>query len=60
MRRFIPHVIEPSGGCDRATLAFLVDAYHEETVNDTLRVVMKFHPKLAPVKVAVLPLLEEK
>jgi len=57
--KFFPHVIEPSGGCDRATLAFLVDAYHEETVNDALRVVMKFHPKLAPVKVAVLPLLKK-
>jgi glycyl-tRNA synthetase len=57
--KYFPHVIEPSGGCDRATLAFLVDAYHEETVNDALRVVMKFHPKLAPVKVAVLPLLKK-
>jgi glycyl-tRNA synthetase len=57
--KFFPHVIEPSGGCDRGTLAFLVDAYHEETVNDTLRVVMKFHPKLAPIKVAVLPLLKK-
>jgi len=57
--KFFPHVIEPSGGCDRAALAFLVDAYHEETVNDTLRVVMKFHPQLAPVKVAVLPLLKK-
>ncbi len=57
--KIYPYVIEPSGGCDRATLAFLVDAYHEETVNDTLRVVMKFHPKLAPIKVAVLPLLKK-
>jgi len=57
--KFYPHVIEPSGGCDRGTLAFLVDAYHEETVNDTLRVVMKFHPRLAPIKVAVLPLLKK-
>src|SRR5208283_4802670 len=57
--KIYPFVIEPSGGCDRATLAFLVDAYHEETVNDTLRVVMKFHPKLAPIKVAVLPLLKK-
>ena len=57
--KFFPHVIEPSGGCDRAALAFLVDAYHEETVNDTLRVVLKFHPKLAPIKVAVLPLLKK-
>jgi glycyl-tRNA synthetase len=57
--KFFPHVIEPSGGCDRAALAFLVDAYHEETVNDALRVVMKFHPQLAPIKVAVLPLLKK-
>jgi len=57
--KIYPYVIEPSGGCDRATLAFLVDAYHEETVNDALRVVLKFHPKLAPIKVAVLPLLKK-
>jgi glycyl-tRNA synthetase len=57
--KFYPYVIEPSGGCDRATLAFLVDAYHEEVVNDATRVVMKFHPKLAPIKVAVLPLLKK-
>ena len=57
--KFYPHVIEPSGGCDRGTLAFLVDAYHEEVVNDSTRVVMKFHPKLAPIKVAVLPLLKK-
>ncbi len=57
--KFYPHVIEPSGGCDRGTLAFLVDAYHEETVNEQTRVVMKFHPKLAPIKVAVLPLLKK-
>ena len=57
--KFFPHVIEPSGGCDRATLAFLVDAYHEEIVNDATRVIMKFHPKLCPIKVAVLPLLKK-
>ncbi len=57
--KFFPHVIEPSGGCDRGTLAFLVDAYHEEVVNEATRVVMKFHPKLAPIKVAVLPLLKK-
>ncbi len=57
--KFYPHVIEPSGGCDRGTLAFLVDAYHEEVVKDSTRVVMKFHPKLAPIKVAVLPLLKK-
>ncbi len=56
---FYPYVIEPSGGCDRGTLAFLVDAYHEEVVNEATRVVMKFHPKLCPIKVAVLPLLKK-
>jgi len=56
-KRYIPYVIEPSLGADRVTLAFLVEAYDEETVgeNDT-RVVMHFHPALAPIKVAVLPL----
>ncbi len=55
--RYVPYVIEPSLGADRVTLAFLVDAYDEETVgeNDT-RVVMHFHPALAPIKAAVLPL----
>ena len=57
--KFYPYVIEPSGGCDRGTLAFLTDAYHEEIVKDDVRVVMKFHPKLAPVKVAVFPLLKK-
>lgn len=55
----VPYVIEPSGGVDRATLAFLVDAYHEEQVNDSPRVVLRFHKKLAPIKVAVLPLLKK-
>ncbi|MBF0595525.1 MAG: glycine--tRNA ligase, partial [Candidatus Omnitrophica bacterium] len=57
--KFYPFVIEPSGGCDRGTLAFLTDAYHEEQVKDDTRVVMKFHPKLAPVKVAIFPLLKK-
>jgi len=57
--KFYPFVIEPSGGCDRATLAFLVDAYHEEQVNEQTRVVMKLHHRLAPTKVAVLPLLKK-
>jgi glycyl-tRNA synthetase len=57
--KFYPYVIEPSGGCDRGTLAFLVDAYHEETVNEATRVVLRFHPKLAPIKVAILPLLKK-
>ena len=56
---YIPYVVEPSLGADRVTLAFLVEAYDEEVVdaekNDT-RVVMRFHPALAPFKCAVLPL----
>ncbi len=54
---YVPYVIEPSAGADRATLAFLVDAYDEETdEKGETRVVLRFHPSLAPVKVAVLPL----
>jgi glycyl-tRNA synthetase len=61
--RFIPHVIEPSAGTDRATLAFLCEAYTEDVVPDAKgkpqhRVVMKLHPRLAPIKVAVLPLVK--
>ncbi|MGL6226564.1 MAG: glycine--tRNA ligase [Thermoguttaceae bacterium] len=62
--RFIPHVIEPSAGADRATLAFLCEAYHvdsapDEKGNPQERVVMKFHPKLAPIKAAVFPLVRK-
>src|SRR4051812_44392395 len=53
--RYVPHVIEPAAGADRATLAFLVDAYDEEEVAGEQRTVLKLHPRLAPVKVAVLP-----
>ena len=57
----IPYVIEPSAGADRATLAFLVDAYHEEEVKPgDMRSVLKLHPKLAPNKVAILPLAKNK
>jgi glycyl-tRNA synthetase len=52
----LPYVIEPSGGVDRATLAFLVDAYDEEEVRGETRAILRLHPALAPVKVAVLPL----
>ena len=58
--RFYPYIIEPSGGVDRTTLAFLVDAYHEEKVKDDIRVVLRFHKDLAPIKVAVLPLLRNR
>jgi len=58
--RFYPYIIEPSGGVDRAMLAFLVDAYNEEKVKDDIRVVLKLHKDLAPTKVAVLPLLRNR
>lgn len=54
--RFVPYVIEPSGGVDRATLAFWLDAYDEEPDGDSSRTVLKFHRQLAPVTVAILPL----
>ncbi|MFL5913340.1 MAG: His/Gly/Thr/Pro-type tRNA ligase C-terminal domain-containing protein, partial [Gaiellaceae bacterium] len=57
--RYLPHVIEPAAGADRALLAFIVDAYDEEVVEGRERVVLRFHPKLAPVKVAVLPLVNK-
>lgn len=62
--RFTPHVIEPAAGCDRATLAFLCEAYHEDEAPDDkgemqTRVMLKLHPKLAPVKVAVFPLIKK-
>jgi glycyl-tRNA synthetase len=57
--RYVPHVIEPAAGADRATLAFMVDAYDEEEVEGRSRVVLRFHPRLAPVKAAVLPLVNK-
>jgi len=54
--QFTPWVIEASGGVDRSALFFLIDAYHEEKD----RIVLKLHPKLAPYKVAVFPLLANK
>jgi glycyl-tRNA synthetase len=58
-QKLIPYVIEPSAGADRGALAFLVDAYNEEEVRGERRVVLKFHPELAPIKIAVLPLLKK-
>lgn len=55
--RYIPYVIEPSLGVERSLLAILCDAYDEEAVDEKdVRTVMHFHPALAPVKAAVLPL----
>ena len=61
---YIPYVIEPSLGVERSVLAFLCNAYHEEVLTDAngkedVRVVMKFHPALAPFKAAVLPLAKK-
>lgn len=58
--KYTPYVIEPAAGVDRTTLTFLMDAYNEEIVNDRPRVVLKLHPALAPIKVAVLPLLKKR
>jgi glycyl-tRNA synthetase len=55
--RFVPYVIEPAAGVNRAMLAFLVDSYAEEVVADRPRTVLRLHPEIAPVKVAVLPLI---
>jgi glycyl-tRNA synthetase len=56
----VPYVIEPSAGADRGTLAFLVDAYREEEVRGEKRVVLALHRELAPLKIAVLPLLKKR
>jgi len=55
-RRYIPHVIEPAVGADRATLTFLLAAYREEEVRGEKRTVLALDPRLAPIKAAVLPL----
>ena len=55
-RRYLPYVIEPSGGVDRATLAFWLDAYDEEPDGDAVRVVSHIHRDISPVQVAALPL----
>lgn len=57
--RYIPYVIEPAAGADRATLAFLIDAYDEEEVEGETRVVLRFHPKIAPIKIGVFPLVKK-
>jgi glycyl-tRNA synthetase len=58
--RYVPYVIEPSGGVDRSVLAFLIDAYREEDVKGEKRVVLALHKSLAPLKAAVLPLLRNR
>jgi glycyl-tRNA synthetase len=58
--RYIPYVIEPSAGVDRSVLAFMCDAYDEDIADGETRVIMRFHPRIAPVKVAVLPLSKKE
>ena len=58
--RYVPHVIEPAAGVDRAALAFLTDSYEVEDVEGRERTVLHLHPRLAPVKVAVLPLVNKE
>jgi glycyl-tRNA synthetase len=63
--RYVPHVVEPAAGCDRAAMTFLVDAYDEETITDEatgkaeVRTVLRFHPRIAPITVAVFPLVKK-
>jgi len=57
--KFIPYIIETSAGASRSFMAFLVDAYYEEQVKDEVRNVLRFHPKLAPIKAAILPLVNK-
>ena len=56
---YVPHVIEPAAGVGRSLLAFLCDAYDEDEIGGERRTVLRLHPALAPVKVAVLPLLRK-
>jgi glycyl-tRNA synthetase len=57
--RYVPHVIEPAAGVGRSVLAFLCDAYDEEDLGQDTRTVLRLHPAIAPVKVAVLPLVRK-
>jgi glycyl-tRNA synthetase len=57
--QFIPHVVEPSAGADRFTLAVLCEAYAEDEIGGEKRTVMRFHPRLAPIKAAVFPLVNK-
>ena len=57
--KYLPYIIETSAGASRSFMAFLVDAYYEEEVKGEQRVVLRFHPKLAPVKAAIFPLVKK-
>ena len=57
--KYTPYVIEPAGGIDRMALTFLIDAYEEEQLEKDIRVVLKFHPEIAPTTCAVFPLVKK-
>ncbi len=57
--KYIPHVIEPSFGCDRSVLITLLDAYDEDKIDGEERTVMRFDPKIAPIKAAIFPLMKK-
>jgi len=57
--KYTPYVIEPAAGADRSALAFLCDAYEEEELEKETRTVLRFHPRLAPVKAAIFPLVKK-
>ncbi len=58
--KFIPYIIETSAGCDRTLLVCLLDAYHEEEVKGETRAVLRLHPRIAPFKAAVFPLVKKE
>jgi glycyl-tRNA synthetase len=58
--KLVPEIIEPSFGLDRSALTFLLDAYDEDEIGGESRVVLRFHPDLAPIKIAILPLVKNK
>jgi glycyl-tRNA synthetase len=57
--KFVPYIIETSAGASRSFMAFFIDAYYEEEVKGEMRSVLKFHPRLAPIKTAILPLVNK-
>ncbi|PIR03657.1 MAG: glycine--tRNA ligase [Candidatus Magasanikbacteria bacterium CG11_big_fil_rev_8_21_14_0_20_39_34] len=58
-KKIVPHVVEPAMGVDRTLLALMISAYHEEQADGETRIVLKFTPEMAPVQVAVLPLMKK-
>ncbi len=57
--KYTPYVIEPAGGINRMALTFLIDAYAEEQLENDTRVVLRFHPQIAPITAAILPLVKK-